>query len=52
MAAALPRLAAGSIPGGPTAPRPNVDEIGDLLSGAAPNSEPSVTEPTSSSVPF
>jgi penicillin-binding protein 1A len=52
MAAALPRLAARSIPGGPSAPQPNVDEIGDLLSGAQPNPGPAAADPKLSTVPY
>jgi penicillin-binding protein 1A len=38
MTAALPRLAARAIPGGPLAPPPDADAIGDLLSDRSPNS--------------
>ena len=41
MAAALPRLQAQAIPGGPPSPAPSGDAIGDLLSGgAAPDEAP------------
>jgi penicillin-binding protein 1A len=46
MAAALPRLAARSIPGGPNAIAPPTDEIGNILSGGQPDSGPPVAEPS------
>jgi hypothetical protein len=44
MAAALPRLAAKPIPGGPVA-QSTPDSIGDLLSDAASKKEPDILPP-------
>ena len=45
MAAALPRLAAKPIPGGPVVAQSTPDSIGDLLSDAASKKEPDILTP-------
>ncbi len=44
MSAALPRLAARPIPGGLAEPNAGADQIGDLLSGSAPEASPPRSE--------